>query len=105
MPALRLPGATYAVPVPLDSTDVPSRLISGDENSSRASILAQRLQVAVRAPARAQGWLAHSPTCERGRISARAYAAQVWPKPARRARRKSPHWHHNSKQLFLSRTR
>ena len=38
MPALRLPGATYAVPVPLDSTDVPSRLISGDENSRRASI-------------------------------------------------------------------
>ena len=38
MPALRLPGATYAVPVPLDSTDVPSRLISGEENSRRASI-------------------------------------------------------------------
>ena len=38
MPALRLAGATYAVPVPLDSTDVPSRLNSGDENSSRASI-------------------------------------------------------------------
>lgn len=38
MPVLRLPGAAYTVPVPLDSTDVPSRLNSGDENSSRASI-------------------------------------------------------------------